>query len=355
MGLAPYGDADDAELYPLLKRVLRVNGLCIDRHAPHEELELLRTLRRRTRKPGEPARAVANLAAVGQRVFAETLLELLRNVAALGVSRNLVLGGGCALNSSANGRVLEQTPFENLYVCNAPADDGNAIGAALLAQREDAPPGRRRSGFQSPYLGSSMSSETLENVLRFTGRAMRAEQCADAPRRAAELLAADKIVGWIQGRAEFGPRALGNRSILADPRSLEIKNRINATVKFREEFRPFAPSILHEHGELYFERYQQSPYMERTLAFRREMIGKVPAVVHVDGTGRLQTVKREWNPRFHALVAAFHEITGVPLVLNTSYNVMGKPIAHSVEDVLAVFYTSGLDAVFIDDVCIAKS
>jgi carbamoyltransferase len=186
-------------------------------------------------------------------------------------------------------------------------------------------------------------------------RDARIDECRDAPRKAAELLAKGRIVGWVQGRAEFGPRALGNRSILADPRSLDVRYRLNATVKFREEFRPFAPAILHEHGDRYFERYQESPYMERTLAFRREVIGTVPAVVHVDGTGRLQTVKREWNPRFHALVSAFHEITGVPLVLNTSYNVMGKPIAHSVEDVLAVFHTSGLDAVFIGDVCLEKA
>jgi carbamoyltransferase len=354
MGLAPYGDADDPELYPLLKRTLRVNGLCIDRHGPNEELELLRVLRRRARKRGEPARAAANLAAVGQRVFSETLFELLRNLAALGGSRNLVLGGGCALNSSANGGVLANVPFERLYVFNAPADDGNAVGAALLAQRDDQPGRRRPPGFQSPYLGSSMSPETLGNLQRYA-RDPRIDECRDAPRKAAELLAKGRIVGWIQGHAEFGPRALGNRSILADPRSLEVKDRLNATVKFREEFRPFAPAILHEHGERYFERYQESPYMERALAFRREVIGTVPAVVHVDGTGRLQTVKREWNPRFHALVSAFHEITGVPLVLNTSYNVMGKPIAHSVEDVLAVFHTSGLDAVFIENVCIEKA
>ncbi|MGH8532131.1 MAG: carbamoyltransferase C-terminal domain-containing protein, partial [Gammaproteobacteria bacterium] len=158
----------------------------------------------------------------------------------------------------------------------------------------------------------------------------------------------------IQERAEFGPRALGNRSILADPRLSEMKDRLNREVKFREEFRPFAPAILHEYGEEYFENYQESPYMERTLRFKQEVRAKVPAVVHVDGTGRLQTVKREWNARFHALIEAFHRLTNVPLLLNTSFNIMGKPMVHTVEDALAVFFTTGMDALVIEDYLLEK-
>jgi carbamoyltransferase len=173
-------------------------------------------------------------------------------------------------------------------------------------------------------------------------------------RRTAELLAQGRIVGWMQGRAELGPRALGHRSILADPRRPDMKDRINSAVKFREEFRPFAPSILHEHGPEYFERYQDSPYMERALVFRPEVREKVPAVVHVDGTGRLQSVRREWCERFHQLLTDFHGITGVPLLLNTSFNVMGKPLVHSVEDAVAAFLTTGLDALVIDDYLIEK-
>ena len=133
-----------------------------------------------------------------------------------------------------------------------------------------------------------------------------------------------------------------------------MKEKINARVKFREEFRPFAPSILHEHGDQYFHDYQESPYMERTLTFREEVRDKVPAVVHVDGTGRLQTVRKEWNPRYHELIEEFFRLTGVPLILNTSFNVMGKPIIHSVEDAIAVFYTTGLDALVIEDVLVQK-
>ena len=140
-----------------------------------------------------------------------------------------------------------------------------------------------------------------------------------------------------------------NRSILADPRSPEVKEKINARVKFREEYRPFAPSILHEYGNEYFENYQESPYMERTLKFRKEVYDKVPGVVHVDGTGRLHTVKKEWNEKYHRLITEFYKLTGIPVLLNTSFNVMGKPIVHSVEDAIAVFYTSGLDALVIED------
>jgi carbamoyltransferase len=306
------------------------------------------------RKKSEPAILSADVAYVGQQVFEETLFSFLKNLGARGLSENLVLGGGCALNSSANGRILDRAPFKNLYVFSAPADDGNAVGAALLAHREDHPRWPLQTRFQSPYLGSSMSQDTLDNVCKFGGMDPTILDSAAVPERAASLLAQGKIIGWIQGRAEFGPRALGNRSILADPRKTDIKDLLNNRVKFREEFRPFAPSILHEFGHDFFENYHESPYMERTLKFRTEVIGLVPGAVHEDGTGRLQTVKRDWNERFYDLIRTFYRLTGVPLVINTSFNVMGKPIAHSVEDVLAVFCTSGLDAVFIENVLIQK-
>jgi carbamoyltransferase len=174
-------------------------------------------------------------------------------------------------------------------------------------------------------------------------------------RRAAELIAQHKVVAVMQGRAEFGPRALGHRSILADPRSAKMKDRLNDEVKFREQFRPFAPSVLLEHAKDWFEDWQPSPYMERTLRFRPEKRERVPAVVHVDGTGRLQTVSKELSPRFHELISRFYELTSVPMVLNTSFNVMGKPIVHSVEDAAAVYFTSGIDALVIEDCLFEKN
>lgn len=162
------------------------------------------------------------------------------------------------------------------------------------------------------------------------------------------------MVGWVQGRAEYGPRALGNRSILADPRDAKMQDLINEKVKFREMFRPFAPSILHEHTDDYFENYQESPYMDKTLQIRKAMQNKIAATCHVDGTGRLQTVKREWNPRFYELIQAFYQLTQVPVLLNTSFNIMGKPLVHSLEDALTVFMTTGLDVLVINDYLITK-
>ncbi len=353
MGLAAYGQHDEF-LYTMLREMISVDGLNIRFAAPGRMAQLQTMLHTLRRKDGQPAIEFANLAYAGQKVFSETLFAILKNLHATGLSDNLVFGGGCALNSSANGKILTSTPFEKMHVFCAPGDDGNAVGAAMLAYHADHPDSERRAEPMSPYLGSEMSSETLRNLIAF-GRFGKLTQCVDdAPKRAAALLASGKIIGWIQGRAEFGPRALGNRSILADPRSPSIKDKINATVKFREEFRPFAPAILHEFGSDYFHDYQESPYMERTLRFRDSAAEKVPGVVHADLTGRLQTVKQHWNPRFHALVSEFFLLTDIPLLLNTSFNVMGKPIAHSVEDAIAVLFTSGLDALFIGDVLIEK-
>jgi carbamoyltransferase len=179
------------------------------------------------------------------------------------------------------------------------------------------------------------------------------------------LLAQGQLIGWIQGRAEFGPRAiqgraefgpraLGNRSILADPRFATTKDKINQKVKFRESFRPFAPSVLHEYADEFFENYHQSPYMDKTLRIRDSLQESIAAVCHVDGTGRLQTVKQEWNQRFYQLITHFYQQTQIPVLLNTSFNVMGKPLVHSLDDALAVFLSTGLDALVVNDYLIRK-
>jgi carbamoyltransferase len=351
MGLASYGQFD-RKIYELMRRHIKIDGLNIV--CPSESVPVLMELYKYARKPGQAALDVANIAYTGQQVFSELMRELLQNLYNETNSKNLVLSGGCALNSSWNGQILNQTTFDALHVFSAPADDGNAVGAALLAYREDNPSAKPQRATHSPYLGSAMSKEAVDNLKKFS-RIPKLEPIGHTvTKRVAELLTQGKIIGWVQGRAEFGPRALGNRSILADPRPSNMKEKINATVKFREEFRPFAPSILHEHGDEYFYHYQESRYMERTLTFREEVRDKVPAVVHVDGTGRLQTVREEWNPRFHHLIREFFKLTGVPVILNTSFNIMGKPIIHSVEDAVSVFYTTGLDALVIEDVLIEK-
>lgn len=352
MGLAPYGKLDQ-EVYDRLESMVSVEGLTLRQNLKNIRAGL-KALEKKRRHPQQSVWDAADLAYTGQYFFAETMAQLLNNFHRLGFSDNLVLGGGCALNSSFNGEILQKTPFEHLHVPSAPADDGTALGAALLAFYQDHPEAVPRNNLLTPYLGSLLAQKSLENLFTFSRipgiRHLPDSICQET----AKLLAQGKLVGWLQGRAEFGPRALGNRSILADPRQPSMKEKINARVKFREAYRPFAPSILHEFGEEYFYHYQESPYMERALRFRETVLNQVPAVVHADQTGRLQTVKREWNRRFYDLIEAFYRLTGVPVLLNTSFNIMGKPIAHSVEDALGVFFTTGLDALVLGDYLILK-
>jgi carbamoyltransferase len=353
MGLAPYGKPNE-ELYALLQSTITLDGFEA-RHrgkAFFHRIDRLDAFRHRRQDPIELA---ADLAYTGQRFFADMVNRLLVHLHQATQSDNLALAGGCALNSSNNGRITQETPFRQVYIPSAPADDGCALGAALLAHHAAHPatPSSAKA-IQTPYTGSVIADEAVDRLLRFN-RALTVEHLPDSIcEAAAERLAAGQLVGWLQGRAEFGPRALGNRSILADPRYAETQDRINEKIKFRETFRPFAPSILHEFGPDYFEHYQESPYMDKTLKIREAMRGRIAAVCHVDGTGRLQSVKKEWNPRFYRLIDCFRQATGIPVLLNTSFNVMGKPLAHSLEDAIALFLTTGLDVLAVNDYLVSK-
>ncbi len=350
MGLAAYGVVN-SEVYSILESMMTVQGLALKQNTAairsgFSQLEQLISAKQIPRE---------DIACSGQYLFETVMLSLINNFSEQIDSSNLVLGGGCLLNSSLNGKILEATPFQSLHIPSAPGDDGTALGAAYLAYRKDHPDNTDQVESLSPYLGSSVNQKSLQRLLKFGQQTNLFHYPQTIAEETAKLLAEGALVGWFQGRAEFGPRSLGNRSILADPRPASMRDTINSRVKFREEFRPFAPSILDEYGDEYFEDYQQSPYMERTLKFKKTKHDKVPAVVHVDGTGRLQTVKYEWNPLFYRLIEAFRQITDIPVLLNTSFNVMGKPIIHSVEDAVSVFYTSGLDVLVIDDYMIIKT
>ncbi len=354
MGLAPYGTLSP-EIYDLLRPMIRVDDLTLTSACSEADMsDRMRRLKSIGRRPGASPMEAADLAYAGQLVFEEVMTELLNNLYKREISDDLAISGGCALNSAYNGKIIEQTGFKNVHVPAAPGDDGNALGAAFLAYRFDQPEAKLQHEIRSPYLGSRMPEAEVKTALEFGRFGKLTKSSSEASENAAALLAQNKIIGWCQGRAEFGPRALGNRSILADPRSIDMKDRINTQVKFREGFRPFAPSILDEYGPKFFENYQTSPYMERTLRFRPEVREKVPAVVHVDGTGRLQSVRREWNPRYYDLIESFRKRTGIPLILNTSLNVMGRPIVHSLEDALGVLFTSGLDALVVENHVIEK-
>lgn len=355
MGLAAYG-REDPKLQRLFQRCLTVDDMAFSQSADAQAawFQLLKVA-----ADAEGSReTVAALARAGQAVFEQRLREFCSQAAHIGSSTNLILTGGCALNSSANGKLLDSETFgfERLHVPFAPADDGNAIGAAQLAFFEDHPDAGPDVQAQKPYLGSRVSLDVLERSRRFCGLpyVKRLDENGLC-REVAYRLSCGEIVGWVQGRAEFGPRALGNRSILADPRDPSMKDRINARVKMREPFRPLAPAILLERAPSFFENFQESPYMERTLRWRPQVRTVVPAVVHPDGTGRVQTVDRDSNPRFRRLLEAFECETSVPLLVNTSLNIMGKPMAHSVEDAIAILATSDLDALAVEDVIFAKA
>lgn len=350
MGYAPYGRLDKAA-YDLLNSVFQTSGYATKNLARRKYLAVIESLQSRI---DEKRLKPADLAFTAQQVFTEVLLEVIDGFYDAYPSENLIMAGGCSLNSTTNGLILEQSRYKNLFIPSAPADDGTAVGAALLAIQQDQPDWQPKRQTHSPYLGSEMPVQRVQDLVRLSNNPKVTHYPGTVEVETAKLLAQGKLVGWAQGKAEFGPRSLGNRSILADPRPAEMKDKINSLVKFREEFRPFAPSILHEHGAEYFENYQETPYMERTLRFKAEVFGTVPAVVHVNGTGRLQTVKPEWNKKFYDLISAFYQLTGVPILLNTSFNVMGKPIVHSVEDAVSVFYTTGLDVLVIDDFLIKK-
>jgi carbamoyltransferase len=353
MGLAPYGKLD-SKILEAFRALVKVDGLSIRYPSLRSVNAWFDQIKTYTRAKGSSPMDLADFAYTTQHFYAEVMTKLLNSLYALKISDNLTIGGGCGLNSSYNGQIVGLTSFKHLHVPCAPADDGNALGAALLAYFQDHPERKPKGVVQSPFLGASLSKRTIANLAKF-GRIGPLRHLPGTIHRAtAELLAEGKLVGWVQGRAEFGPRALGNRSILADPRPLDMKDRINTLVKFREEFRPFAPSILDEFGQEYFENYQVSPYMDRTLTFKESVQKKVPAIVHVNRTGRLQSVRREWNARYYDLIYAFYELTGVPMLLNTSFNIMGKPIMHSVEDAIGLFYTTGLDALAIEDYLIEK-
>ena len=305
------------------------------------------------RRKGEPIeRRHENLAASVQRVVEDVALELARWLHdATGMTR-LCMAGGVALNCSMNGRLLRESAFKEIDIQPAAGDDCIAIGAAMqLHHRLTGKP--RQFVMHHAYWGPEYGSE---DILAFLQHAkLRYETPEDVCERVADLLAQGKIVGWYQGRMEFGPRALGSRSILADPTRAEMKDLLNKYVKHREEFRPVAPSVLQERAAEYFEGCHESPFMLFVYPVRSEKRGVVPAITHIDGTARVQTVTRESNPTYYRLIEEFEKRRGVPMVLNTSFNVMGEPIVNTPADAVRCFYSTGMDALVLGDYVLLKS
>lgn len=309
-----------------------------------------------TRPTGDLEQIHYDLAAGCQKVFEDVLFVLLRWLYQRTHCVNLAAAGGCFMNSLANGKILANTPFKNLFVPYAAADNGGAVGAALWVYHQIV--GAKHVPSASPptaLLGPSYSNEEI--VLTLERFKLPFAQMDDVIPATIEALLAQQIVGWFQGPMEFGERALGCRSILADPRDGAMKDRINSAVKYREAYRPFAPSVLEHRAHDWFEIPPQVrvPYMEQVFPFKADARASVPAVVHADGTGRLQTVSREDNPLYFKLIEAFEAATGVPILLNTSFNVKGEPIVCSPADALRTFFTSGLDVLVMGNCIIRKA
>ncbi len=303
------------------------------------------------RQPGEEiTRHHRNLAASLQRCTEIHFFGILNKLHKLTGTTNLCLAGGVAYNSVANGGIRQQTPFRDLFIQPAAGDSGTALGVACYIWNTVLG-NPRRHAMTDAYLGPEYSDTELETALRSFG--VTFEKRENVEEVAADLLAAGRIVGWFQGRMEFGPRALGNRSILADPRQVEIKDVLNRRIKHRESFRPFAPAILAEYVDEYFEDSCPSPYMLLVFKVRPEKRPQIPATEHVDHTGRIQSVEREVNPRFWNLIEAFRKRTGIPLVLNTSFN-ENEPIVCSPQDALNCYATTKMDALIMGNYLVER-
>jgi carbamoyltransferase len=314
------------------------------------------------RAPGEPiTRRHEDIAASLQHRYEEAFLHLLNHVHRQVKNPHLCLAGGCAMNSVANGKIFHQTPFKEVYIQAAAGDAGGAIGAAyyLWNQTWQRP---RSFVLERAYWGPQFSQAELSEAIAGKHDELVKANCTieklDDPlalcRQTAQEIAAGKVVGWFQGRMEWGPRALGNRSILADPRKPEMKEVLNQRIKRRESFRPFAPSVLLEAVDEYFEQNYPDPFMIKVYLIRPDKRPLVPAVTHVDGTGRLQTVAEKDNPLYWRLIKEFEQITGIPMLLNTSFN-ENEPIVCHPQEALDCFLRTKMDVLALGPYLLKRS
>ncbi len=352
MGLAPYGGqpgkvvdepfveiVDGVALAGSEKNFVRHNDLYRKRFfpdiPPRQEEKL-------------PDDVYTEIAYAVQKATEDALIEMARHLYRISPSKNLCYAGGVGLNSVANKKILDNTPFERIFIQPGACDSGIALGCALhgahIIHRE--PPGKYR--LRNAYLGRAYSEEEiLADLDQVKNIRFRKER--DVALKAAELLAGGKILGWFEGGSEIGPRALGHRSIICDPRKPEMKDTLNARVKHREGFRPFAPSVLLENASEYFDLDCESPYMLLIAEVKEDKRHLIPAITHVDGTARVQTVTREDNGRYYELISEFGRITNVPVILNTSYNIAGEPIVETPGDALKCFMSTEMDYLIIED------
>lgn len=333
-------------------------GPARDPDAPFETARTHPSGGRLGREERQRSQYYADVAASIQVVTEEIMLKMVRHLHRTTGSRNLCIAGGVALNSVANGRIVREGPFENVYIQPAAGDSGGALGAALYAYHVVL--GRpRQLVMEHAYWGAAYSDTEVADFLRGEGlpyRAVADDQLMD------ELVAdltAGRVIGWYQGRFEWGPRALGNRSILADPRREEMKEIVNEKIKFREPFRPFAPVVLESRAQEFFatpglDQNYLARYMLLVSPVTEEKQDAIPATTHVGGSGRLQTVRREWNSRYYDLIERFGQATGVPVLLNTSFNLRGEPIVNTPQNAFNTFVGSDIDTLVLGNFVLRK-
>jgi carbamoyltransferase len=297
-----------------------------------------------------------DIAASAQAMFEVALFHMLNKLSDTTGLDSICLAGGCGNNSVANGKIRANTKFKNVYVAASAGDAGGAIGAAYALYHEDNDRNVTKTAMEHAYLGPSYSNEQIAELIKSHGKNLpksefsiiKTDSLDDLTKRTATAIAEGKVIGWFQGRMEWGPRALGNRSILGDPRRADMKEILNVKIKRRESFRPFAPSILRESVGEWFEDDDEVPFMMKVFPVKAGKRSEIPAVTHVDGSGRLQTVYKKTNPRYHALISEFYLMTGVPILLNTSFN-ENEPVVCAPAEALDCFLRTKMDVVVLND------
>lgn len=299
-----------------------------------------------------------DIARSAQVMYEEAFFAMLQSLHAKYKCDDLAFSGGCAMNSVANGKVYLNSPFKRMYLPASAGDAGGAIGAAFVVSRQQNP---TKYVMDHAYVGPRASEDEIKALLDSRAADIQAENCTvrryddegELCKTTATAITESKVIGWFQGRMEWGPRALGNRSILGDPRRADMKDILNLKIKRRESFRPFAPSILRECVTEWFEQDDDVPFMMEVFQVRAEKRAQVPATTHVDGSGRLQTVHKETNPRYHRLIEAYREITGVPIVLNTSFN-ENEPVVCKPQEALDCFLRTKMDVLVLNDWIVSR-
>ena len=305
------------------------------------------------RKSSEPLTQYhKDMAASVQKMTEQVIFHILTHLHTKTKLDSVCIAGGVAQNSVANGKITRNTPFKNVYIPSAGHDAGISMGAALYIQHQ-IKKYPRQNAILSAYTGSSFGNNEIEELLKNKNISFRSLNDNELYNVVSERLINAGVVGWFTGKAEFGPRALGGRSILADPRRSDAKDLLNAKIKRRESFRPFAPSILKEHVHDFFEVDDIVPFMEKVFPIKKEKQSSIPAVTHVDGTGRLQSVDKEVSPKYYNLIEAFYKKTGIPILLNTSFN-ENEPIVNSPEEALNCFLRTNMDMLVLENCIIER-